>query len=75
MRVTGVGVTGVTGVKVVLGYEVQQQIPTGNCDEFACRRHGWGARPGGAGRAPLARGPTPPRAKWLRSLNGSLTDE
>ena len=37
--------------------------------------HGWGARPGGAGRAPLARGPTPPRAhprpqrpngsKWL----------
>ena len=43
--------------------------------EFASRRHGWGARPGGAGRAPLARGPTPPRAhprpqrpngsKWL----------
>ena len=34
--------------------------------------HGWGARPGGAGRAPLARGPTPPRAKWLRGQNGSL---
>ena len=33
--------------------------------ECASRRHGRGARPGGAGRAPLARGPAPPHAKWL----------
>ena len=43
--------------------------------EYASRRHGRGARPGGAGRAPLARGPAPPRAKWLTGQNGSLPQE
>ena len=43
--------------------------------ECASRRHGRGARPGGAGRAPLARGPAPPRVKWLTGQNGSLLRE
>ena len=63
--------TGPTGSRGRGGRVPQSELQVVG-SEFACRRHGWGARPGGAGRAPLARGPTPPRAKWLRGQNGSL---
>ena len=63
--------TGPTGSRGRGGRVPQRELQVVG-SEFACRRHARGARPGGAGRAPLARGPTPPRAKWLRGQNGSL---